>query len=662
VIEKEAKKRGITDPAIKAELGKKTRNAKQPGMPWDELLERWRARMSGEEKESIEKTTAQARQRDIVPAIDNRKAVDYALAHLLERESVVPEKKLVIEALKYGVGSTTYEGVMQDLRRSDLIHAVVDGERMITSHAVLSEETRLVNAAIDGRGQCRAYLPEPERQNAPKLGLSDLNPGQQAAIRHVWESPDKILMIRGAAGTGKTTLTRTALAGIDVPWVILAPTAEASRGVLRREGFAKADTLQRFFVDKKMQESVRGGLIWLDEASLAGSRDLVKLVTIAESLDARIVLSGDPKQMRAVARGDVLTLLADHARLPVAEVTDIRRQQGSYRDIVKQMSEGRTRTAMSGLDALGWVKEMQSGDYRQLAKDYLSATKKKWNAKKKCFETPGAVIVAPTHREAEAITAELRSQLKSAGRLGAADHEYLRLTPLQMTEAEKTDARNLEPGMVLQFNRNIGPFRIGQRVEVSAEVAAAAAQHADAFAAYRQQTLPLAAGDTIRITANGQSKDGHRLNNGASYEVAAITRNGDVRLRNGWLLDKDWGHWAHGLVVTPHAAQGRTVDRTFVALSSQALAAVNKEAVYVGTSRGRKQATLYLDGKAEILQALDRETKGMLATELHERARLPLRTKRDNHLLKLRQLGDRVRIREQQQPVKLQEVRRNYER
>ena len=36
-----------------------------------------------------------------------------------------------------------------------------------------------------------------------------------------------------AAGTGKTTAMKTAIAGIDRPVVVLAPSADASRGVLR---------------------------------------------------------------------------------------------------------------------------------------------------------------------------------------------------------------------------------------------------------------------------------------------------------------------------------------------------------------------------------------------------------------------------------------------
>ena len=40
----------------------------------------------------------------------------------------------------------------------------------------------------------------------------------------------RLILVRGAAGTGKTFLTKQILSQVKVPWVILAPTASASRG------------------------------------------------------------------------------------------------------------------------------------------------------------------------------------------------------------------------------------------------------------------------------------------------------------------------------------------------------------------------------------------------------------------------------------------------
>ena len=56
------------------------------------------------------------------------------------------------------------------------------------------------------------------------------------------------MMIRGAAGVGKTTLLKEAVSGLEQSGhkvCAFAPSADASRGTLRSEGFASANTLAR---------------------------------------------------------------------------------------------------------------------------------------------------------------------------------------------------------------------------------------------------------------------------------------------------------------------------------------------------------------------------------------------------------------------------------
>ncbi|MFL4981938.1 MAG: AAA family ATPase, partial [Xanthobacteraceae bacterium] len=115
----------------------------------------------------------------------------------------------------------------------------------------------------------------------------------------------------GGAGTGKTTMMRPALAHLGAPAVLLAPSSDASRGQLRKEGFSDADTVAAFLGAPKRQEALRGGgIIWVDEAGLLPVGDLDKLCSLASSLDARIVLQGDPKQHKAVSRhGNMLEVL-----------------------------------------------------------------------------------------------------------------------------------------------------------------------------------------------------------------------------------------------------------------------------------------------------------------------------------------------------------------
>src|SRR5581483_5269491 len=249
-------------------------------------------------------------------------AVDHSIEHSFVREAVVPERKLLTEALKRGIGSVTVEGVTREMAKRPLIRSDVAGRRMTTTKEMLALESRLTDFARLGRGRCRP-LGDPERT----CSRDWFNDGQKAAVRHVLGSRDRIMIIRGVAGTGKTTLEREigeALAEAGKPVVAIARSVKASREVLREEaGFAAADTVAKFLKDQQMQESARNGVILVDEASQLGTRDMIRVLDLAEQLSARVILVGDRQQHRSVTAGEPLKLLQEKAGLKVAAVTEI---------------------------------------------------------------------------------------------------------------------------------------------------------------------------------------------------------------------------------------------------------------------------------------------------------------------------------------------------
>ena len=123
-----------------------------------------------------------------------------------------------------------------------------------------------------------------------------------------------------------------------------------------------------------MQESARGGVILVDEASQLGTRDMLKVFDVAERVNARVILVGDRRQHRSVTAGEPLKLLEEKAGLRVAEVTEILRQQGDYKKAAEALSEGRTEEGFEELDKLGWIRQVPDDDRdKQLAAAYLSA-------------------------------------------------------------------------------------------------------------------------------------------------------------------------------------------------------------------------------------------------------------------------------------------------
>lgn len=113
-------------------------------------------------------------------------------------------------------------------------------------------------------------------------------------------------------------MMKSAIGGIDLPTVVLAPSSHASRGVLRKEGFGQADTLAKFLIDEEIQDQARGGLTRVDEAGQVSMRQLDQLFKVADGLDARVVLQGDKKPLGVIERGATLRVLEEFAGLASA--------------------------------------------------------------------------------------------------------------------------------------------------------------------------------------------------------------------------------------------------------------------------------------------------------------------------------------------------------
>jgi hypothetical protein len=250
------------------------------------------------------------------------------------------------------------------------------------------------------------------------------------------------------------------------------------------------------------------------------------------------------------------------------------------------------------------------------------------------------LIVAPTHIEGEEITSEIRARLKQEGKLGD-EQVFETFRPLGWTDAEKGDLERYDGTEVLQFHRNSGTFRAGQRIRVADFKRGDRLGKPSNFAVFTPRGLALAAGDNIRITANGKDKSGtHKLNNGSQYTVRGFTKEGDLALSNGWVVDKDFGYIDHGYVSTSHASQGKTVDRVLIAMGQESAPAINAEQFYVSVSRGRESAKVYSNMHRDHLhEAIQRKDGRKSATELIK----PKRAKGRSFMSTIRKRLDQLR-------------------
>ncbi|HEX3146674.1 MAG TPA: MobF family relaxase [Gemmataceae bacterium] len=641
LIEEQARAQGILDAGEKAKLGAKTREKKGEPKSLDELRAEWRGRLSGPDKEQV--LDVLARKRTPVAPVTAKEAVDHALQHAFERASVVADRRLLATALKRGYGSVKVDDVRQDFdKRGEVIRYRHEDQTLVTTREVLAEEAAALKFARDGRGRCKAIDPK----GGEEFTSTRLNREQQAAVRHVLTSYDRVMLIRGKAGTGKTTLMREAARAIEESGKqvhVFAPTSEAARGVLRRDGFQDADTVARLLADEKAQAKVKGGVIWVDEAGLLGTKDMRKLFKIAEEQNAKVILQGDERQHGSVPRGDAFRLLQTHAGLKAAEVSSIQRQRGEYREAVEALAKGDVATGIERLDRMGAIREVaDESRHLELAGDYLAAVK----------EGKSALVVAPTHAEGNAVTTVIREKLRQDKRIGGKDRTVSQLRAYGMTEAERKDSLSYQTGDVIRFHQNAkGGFRKGEKWQVldrepdgnirvarsTGKEAVLRLDQAKHFDVFEERELKITRGDRLRVTQNGTTADGKgRLLNGSLHTVEGFDRAGNIVLQGGQVVGREYGHLAHGYCATSHASQGKTVDRVFVAIGSESFAAASREQFYVSASRGREAVKIYCRDKEELKEAVGRSTARVSATEFAERQQAEKRAS-PSRLVRLRE-------------------------
>ncbi|HYF32506.1 MAG TPA: MobF family relaxase [Chitinophagaceae bacterium] len=605
-----AKEKGIHEARELDALGAKTRAKKQKGHSMEELKQEWRRQILalGESVNGGDEPLRYAPKMEIEKT-DPKRLVDHALKHCFERASVMPERRILEKAYHHalGVNGVSLNDLTREFRQDERIIHVKHGDRKLcTTKAVLAEEKRMVDLARQGMNKFRPLYLTP-----PIITLKDQ---QHRAAYHVLTTTHKVSIIRGAAGTGKTRMMKETVKLIEDVGknvIVVAPTAQASRGVLKDEGFKDATTVANFLVDKKMHEQLQDQVLWVDEAGLLGTKDMKDILEIVTKQNARLILSGDTKQHASVVRGDALRILNTVAGIKSAEMNKIQRQKDArYRSAVEDLSKGSVANAFEKLDALESIMTVDPlNPNEELVKDYLAAVKNKKDA----------LIISPTHKQGEEVTHEIREGLRAIGLIGKHEINVPKLTSLNYTEAEKTDVRNYKKGQVVRFNNNLRGIKRGSawtvrdvtedRVEVMdfwGQTIGLPLAEASKFDVFEKSEMGLSKGDKIQITRNGFDKNKKRLNNGQTFIVKSVNKSGKilVKSQNGktsYVIDQDYGHLAHAHCITSYAAQGKTVDEVFISQPAATFAATDARQFYVSVSRAREAVKIYTDDKTALL-------------------------------------------------------------
>ena len=393
-------------------------------------------------------------------------------------------------------------------------------------------------------------------------------------------------------------------------------------------GFPSPTTVADFLLREAMPENA---VVVVDEAGQIGGKQMLQLIRLVEARQGRLVLSGDTRQHGPVEASDALVAIEKYSGILPAELHTIRRQNPrlakdeverkfitEYRRAVADAADGKLRQSYDRLDRMGAIVPCRlDRQQERLAEEYLR------------FAEQGAsiVVVSQTWSEVHRVNQRVRAGLKAKGLLGPTDSPVQALEKIDLTNAQKRDARFYPDKALTVFQmpfRNVAvgtPARFlaateaGVLLEVSGRAVVVPNRFLDRIGVFRPIELPLTSGDRLQIKANRKLLDGSKVTNGELVTVRTVRPDGAVELNDGRVLDTGYREFVPGYAVTSYGSQGKDVDCVLFS-DSTIKAATNDQQWYVTISRGRKGIRIYTPDKAQLRENVIRSGQRKLALEL----------------------------------------------
>ena len=349
---------------------------------------------------------------------------------------------------------------------------------------------------------------------------------------------------------------------------------------------------------------------------MVSGRQMHELLKLADRQSARIIFSGDTKQIQSVEAGDALRVLENESRLKSTSLTQVQRQiTADYRNAIQELRRD-PEAGFEKLDRIGAVHEVGWSDRAQAVAQAYAESKGR-----------DVLVVCATHDEIDRVTEAIRASRKQNGDLGES-LQVPRDVSLNWTAAQKSDYRNYRQGQRLTFHRAVKGITKNEtlavvRVEGNGIVACSdrgeeqtlTAKQSKSFEVYERRTIEVAAGEKLLLTANRRDAN-FRATNGEIVTVSRVDNDGRMQLDDGRQLPADFKQFTHGYAVTAHRSQGKSVDSVIISGDG-----MQKELFYVAASRGRRSVQVITSDKELLRESVARSTARQSASELARKAR-----------------------------------------
>jgi len=341
-------------------------------------------------------------------------------------------------------------------------------------------------------------------RQASVLSQNHLSDEQRQAFEHVTDAGDLKSLV-GVAGSGKST----ALAAMREAWEAegLSVKGAALSGIAAENLQVASGIQARTLASYELAWS--GGrdpltakdVLVIDEAGMVGTRQLARVLEVAEQAHAKVVLVGDPEQLQAIEAGAPFRGIA--AQHGVAELAQVRRQRQEWqRAATGQLASGRTPEALSAYQNQNSIVAVeQRGDAR-------AALLARWARDRQAEPAGPQLVLAYTRDDVQALNTAVRTLRQQTGQLGK--------------------------GQMIATSQGQKEFSVHDRIRFMRN----------------EKTLGV---------KNGSLGTVERIEGGVLQ--VKLDGPGDTRVA---VDTKFYQHLDHGYATTVHKAQGTTVDRTYV--------------------------------------------------------------------------------------------------
>jgi len=627
--------------------------AEQLKEKWDEECKKLGYSKQGLEKifnEAQEKARAEKEKQAPEEKLTPKDYVRFAVKDAVLKKSVFTKTEILREAAKLsykdGIGIDRLERAFQELNAGKEIVTLRENKNAqqrggYSTKEQIQAEKEIVQMAQEGKDAVKPIMAREEAEKAIKdyeiKKETILTTGQKDAAQTILTTTDRINLIAGHAGSGKTHTMDVVNASIvahnaGTPIRAMGFTGKAAAELEAKTGIS-ATTVDRALIDVKKSTPDGNPKLWIvDEHSMLSSQKYHEIAKLGAKHNATIISVGDTKQKAAIEAGKPIRDMQDHAGLQPTKMSEILRQKPEwYKEITTELSSVENQKgidqqranravdfAFFKLDKLGKIQEVKN-----------DASLKKETVKEYLKNYKGSLIVTSTNKDRSEYNSMIREKLKEKGEVSKEGQRFTCFESKTLGDTDKRLAHNYEPGNYISVD--LGAKGLGVKSGVISEITNRdlskntitieyenrygkqkrtinVMRYGNSLSLYEKKNIEFASGDKILFLKNSteaHKREGINIKNGMTGIIKSI--GGEKIIAQVWQREiswriRDYAYVSHGYAMTTDKAQGSTEGKVIMP-SDTSKPGQHFRQFYTGITRGERDVKIITTSKSELQES-----------------------------------------------------------